>query len=302
MITPLRITHFRASAASLLPAACALALLAAPASAAKRVAPASAPAAAPAPPRTPSVPVAVKVTRVRPAREVLATMRFLRTNRDFFRARLDLLRATPVESSHGAEPVDPRFLAWRDLLASAQAAGDSVAAAADADQRRTLFASVTDLGALETQLDQMDRLLAAQRVRLASLEADFAGLQRTALAVVVSGAPASGLPGALELAFDDGTRVDVPLDDAQRATLAGGGVLEVFHGLIEPREQSFALTLGAAAADTGFVTLSPEKDRLTFLRLDLSGAGTANGAAGIVATTWPHDAAPDLDRERANRP
>lgn len=302
MTTSIRTDRFRASAASILPAACALALAVSPAAAKRATPPATAAPAPAAAPRTPSVPVAVKVTRVRPAREVLATMRFLRTNRDFFRARLDLLRATPVESSHGAEPVDPRFLAWRDLLASAQAAGDSVAAAADADQRRTLFASVTDLGALETQLDQMDRLLAAQRVRLASLEADFAGLQRTALAVVVSGAPASGVPGALALSFDDGTRVDVPLDDAQRATLAGGGVLEVFHGLIEPREQSFALTLGAAAADTGFVTLAPEKNRLTFLRLDLAGADAANGAAGIVATTWPHDAAPDLDRERTNRP
>jgi hypothetical protein len=247
----------------------------------------------------------VRVERVRPAREKLPTLRFLRTNREFFRSRLDRLRETPLAVREGAQDIDPRYLAWRDMLAAVRAAGDSVALAEDADQRRELFASVADLHQLEAQLDAMDRLLADQRVRLASLEEDFAGHQRTALAVVVSGWPHGDAPSELSLSLDDGTRLALPLSSEQRSALAEGGVLELFHGLIEPREQSFAIALSGtrwAAADSGFVTLSPERDRLTFVRLDLSGVAPESGAGGIVASTWLHDDAPDADRERSNRP
>jgi len=252
--------------------------------------------AAPVPVRAadPDAPVPVRVEAARPRREALPTLRFLRTNLDFFRARLDRLRERALAERGSAQPIDPRFLAYRDLLASVRAAGDSVAAAADADQRRVLFASVTDLGQLERELDGVDRLLAAQRARLGALQADFAGQQRTALAVLVSGGARGDLPPALALVFDDGTRVDVPLPSEQRAALAAGGVLEVFHGLIEPREQVFAVALAradGASADSAFVTLTPEPDRLTFLRLDLAGAPA--GAAGLTATTWRHADAPE---------
>jgi hypothetical protein len=242
---------------------------------------------------------------VRPAREKLPTLRFLRTNREFFRTRLDLLRETPLSRREGAQDIDPRYLAWRDMLAAVRAAGDTVAAAEDADQRRVLFASVTDLGQLEAQLDAMDRLLAGQRTRLTSMQEDFAGHQRTALAVVVSGWPGGEAPTGLSLAFDDGTQLSWPLSPEQRASLAGGGVLEMFHGLIEPREQSLAIAIEGGrwtAPDSGFVTLDPQRDRLTFLRLDLSGVGADSGATGIAATRWLHDDQPDADRERTNRP
>jgi hypothetical protein len=262
-------------------------------------------AASPARAATDTTPAPVRVERVRPAHESLPTMRFLRTNREFFRTRLDLLRETPLTRRDGAQDIDPRFLAWRDMLAAVRAAGDTVTAAEDADQRRTLFASVTDLGQLEAQLDAMDRLLADQRVRLASLQADFAGHQRTALAVVVSGWPRGEAPTSLALALEDGTQLSLPLSAEQRASLAGGGVLELFHGLIEPREQSLAIAIAGgpwAAADSGFVTLEPARDRLTFLRLDLSGVGGNSGATGIAASTWLHDDVADLDREHTNRP
>jgi hypothetical protein len=249
-------------------------------------------------------PTPVRVGRQRPPKEPLPTMRFLRANREFFRSRLDLLVTRPIQVREGASAIDPRFLAYRDMVAAAGAAGDSLTLAADEDRRRTLFASVTELGGLEAQLDELDRVLAAQRVRLASLQQDFAGHQRTALAVVVSGWPKDGAPDSLALVLDDGTRLDVPLATGPRASLAAGGVLEVFHGLIEPREQSIAIAaIGrGAAADSGFVTLDPEHDRLTFLRLDLSNMTPGSAASSIAATSWVYDDLPDADRERSREP
>lgn len=252
-----------------------------------------------------TAPATVRVERVRPAHESLPTLRFLHTNREFFRSRLDLLRETPVTRHDGATAIDPHFLAWRDMLDGVRAAGDTVAVAEDANQRRVLFASVTDLGQLEGQLDAMDRMLAAQRVRLASMQEDFAGHQRTALAVVVSGWPRTEAPTSLALVLDDGTQLSLPISPEQRAALASGGVLELFHGLIEPREQSLAVAIAGGrwtAPDSGFVTLEPQRDRLTFLRLDLSAVGADTGAGGIAASTWLHDDRPDADRERTNRP
>jgi hypothetical protein len=244
----------------------------------------------------------VRVERVRPLKENLPTLRFLRSNREFFRSRLDLLITRPLAQHPEAGAVDPRFLTYRDAIATAGVAGDSLVAAADADRRRTLFASVTELGSLEAQLDQLDRILAAQRERLGALETDFAGHPRTALAVVVSGWPKGVAPASLAFDLDDGTHLDVPLGTGERASLANGGVLQAFYGLIEPREQSIAIAFGGGAADSGYVTLEPAHDRLTFLRLDLSHVDTASGASGITASTWAYDDPPADDRERAPRP
>lgn len=236
-------------------------------------------------------PASVRVERVRPSRPKLPTLRFLKTNRDFLRSRLDLLREKPLEDHSGARDMDPRFLAYRDMVASARTAGDSVAIAADADQRRQLFASVTELGTLENQLDQLGRLLADQRMRLTVLQEDFTGHQRSALAIVLSGAPAGEAPAGLAILRDDGTSVSVQLSDEERASLAQGGVLEISHALVEPREQVFEIAFegGAwSAAPHGYVTLAPERDRLTFLRLDLTSASAASGAAGLAASTWIH--------------
>jgi hypothetical protein len=244
----------------------------------------------------------VKVERVRPLKENLPTLRFLRANREFFRSRLDLLMTRPLDQRQEPGAIDKRFLTYRDGIAAAGAAGDSLVAAADADRRRTLFASVTELGALESQLDEIDRLLAEQRARLGSLEADFAGHPRTALAILVSGRPDRPTLASLALSLDDGTRLEVPLTAGERTSLANGGVLQAFYGLIEPREQSIAIAIGAGASDSSYVTLEPAQDRLTFLHLDLSGVDAANGAAGITASTWAYDDEPADDSERAPRP
>ena len=235
----------------------------------------------------------VRVDRVRPRREKNPTLRFLKANREFLRARFDMLRQGPGSHSGGAGSIDPRFLAYQRMILEARSAGDSLAAADESEKRHKLFQSVTELGMLETQLDQMDRLLAQQRSRLGVLQADFAGRQRTTLAIVVTGFPGQEPLSTLGLKFEDGDSLEVQLSPEQCQSLRQGGILEVFHGLVEPREQVFQIVLGAAgrtATTAGWITLDPERDRLTFLRLDLAPAHLSDRAASMTASTWVLDA------------
>jgi hypothetical protein len=235
----------------------------------------------------------VKVERIRPRREKHPTLRFLKENRDFIRARYDLLKEKPIHRQGAADAIDPRFLAYQRMLSEILAANDSLAAAEEARARRELFTSVTELGRLEEQLDLMERLLAEQRTRLGVLQADFTGRQQTALAIVVSGYPHDAAVSALTLRLDGGATIAVPLSPEQCESLRHGGMLQVFHGLVEPREQVVEVALGGdgwPAQDAGFVTLDPERDRLTLLRLDLSPAQPARGASSMLASTWLHDA------------
>jgi hypothetical protein len=264
---------------------------------------------APAPARPASdgaaEPVPVRVERVRPRPEKRPTLRFLKANRDFLSARFERLRERPVPSGGDAAGIDPRFLAYQRLLAEARASADSLAAAEREREGHALFASVTELGGLESELDLMDRLLAAQRARLDTLQSDFAGRQRTALFVVVSGWPAGGAVERLTVRLEDSTTVSVPLDADEQTALRQGGWLEVFHGLVEPRPQVLELAVGGAgwpAGDAGWVSLEPARDRLTFLRLDLSEAEPAAGASTVAATTWLHDASLPASPEPGSAP
>ena len=257
--------------------------------------PAAAAPAAPDPARVPGAATEVKVERIRPRREKLPTLRFLKDNRAFFRARLDLLRATPVDRRNGAEAIDPRFLAYPDMLAAIGATRDSVAAAEEARKAHELFASIHDLGDLESQLDRLERALGDQRARLGTLQQDFVGLQRTALAIVVSGYPRAAEVSSVAITLEDGATTTVPISVEQRDALRRGGVLQIFHGLVEPRAQVLELGLGGdhgAMPDSAFVTLEPPRDRLTLLRLDLSPVQPAAGATGILASTWLQDVEP----------
>jgi hypothetical protein len=238
----------------------------------------------------------VKVERVRPKREKFATLRFLKENADFIRSRFDRLRETPTGSDGEAQEIDPRFLAYRQMLADVFASRESIAVADNARERQELFASITDLGALESQLDQMDRLLAAQRSRLGVLQADFTGRQQTALMVVLSGYPSDADVSTVGITLEGGDTLSIPLSPEQRTGLRQGGILQIFHGLIEPREQVLEVSLGGArwpTGDSGFVTLDPSRDRLTFLRLDLATLKSTLGATSLTATTWLHDGTPD---------
>ena len=127
-------------------------------------------------------PIEVRVQRVKPDRPKLPILRFLAANRDYLRAELDRLRVSHVRVRGEAAAIDPRFLRYGEMVAAAHAAGDSAAAADSARAGRELFASVTELGGLEDELDLLDRALARQRERLGVLQADYAGEQRTSLA------------------------------------------------------------------------------------------------------------------------
>jgi hypothetical protein len=235
----------------------------------------------------------VRVERATPRAARLPTLTFLRDNRDFLRASLDATRQRTMARGGSAGAVDPRFMAYRDLMAHATAAGDSMARAESKRRTRELLASVTELAQLETQLDQFDRTLDDQRVRLALLQRDFTGDQRTALAIVLSGYPSRVSLSSVTLALDDSTSVRIPLTETQVAALKGGGVVQVFHGYVEPREQLVRVGLpgvGDEAGDAGYVTLDPARDRLTMLKLELSQVEAGDGALGLRATTWLNDA------------
>jgi hypothetical protein len=229
-------------------------------------------------------PTAVRVQRVKPDHPKLATLRFFGANRDYLRAELDRLRTNAVRVKGDATAIDPRFLAYGEMIAAANAAGDSAASADSARSGRELFASVTELGGLESELDQMDRAMARQRDRLGVLQRDFAGEQRTALAVVLSGWPGDAAPPSLVISLDDGTQQTVSLTPEQRDALRAGGAVQVMHRLVEPREQVIGVTLAGAPAP-GWLEFEPVRDRLNLLRLDLSRL-VSNDAADLAATTW----------------
>ena len=229
------------------------------------------------------------VERERPVREKLPTLQFLRANRDFIRARFDRLREESRVERAPAADLDPRFLEYRRLLAQIAAGKDSVTRASDARERQGVFTSVEELAGLERELDLMERLLDAQRARLTELQADFAGRQRTELNVVVTGNTLAGRVDSVRVTLEDGSSVASALTDTQRGSLIHGGALEVFRGLAEPREQVVEVTLmgeGWSATGPGFVTLEPARDRLTFLKLDLSQASPARGIGSLTASTW----------------
>lgn len=234
----------------------------------------------------------VKVETVKPAREKHSTLRFLKENRDFIRARFDLLRERPLERHGGADALDPRFLAYQAMLSEILAAEDSLAVADDAERRRELLESIRDLGDLETRLDLLERLLAEQRERLAALQEDFTGRQRTALVVVLSGFPAAADPETLSITVADAATVVVALHPEERDALRRGGVVQVFHGFVEPREQVIGIDLAGAgwpSGHPGYVTLVPPRDKLTFLEIDLSNAIPHAGTPSVRASTWLHD-------------
>ncbi len=236
----------------------------------------------------PATATEVRLERIKPEKEKFQTLRFLKGNRDFVRRRFDLLQEKTVAGTGEAGPIDPRYLEYSKMLASILADQDSVTRARTAQDRLTLLASITELGQLETQLDQMDRLITAQRARLGILQTDFTGRQKTALVVVASGWPVDAVLDGITVALEDGSRVTVTLTDAQRASLRDGGVIEVFHEFVEPREQAIELTLAGnrwSVPEPAYVTLDPSRDRITFLHLDLSRVGQS-GAPGMSARMW----------------
>ena len=142
----------------------------------------------------PPSPEPVKVERIKTKKEKHPTLRFLKANLDFIRGEIDRLRESTVDRDDEAAELDPRFLALQDMLHQIIAARDSIASESEELEAREFLASVTELGELEGQLDLMESLLEEQTGRLARLQEDFTGRQRTALLVLVRGWPAVGSP------------------------------------------------------------------------------------------------------------
>lgn len=235
----------------------------------------------------------VKVERLKPKKEEHPTLQFLKENRDFIRARFDLLREKTHARQRDAADIDPRFLAYQKMLAEIHTARESVVVANSQQQRPELFASITQLGAVESRLDVMEHLLADQRARLGVLQADFTGDQQTALVVVVTGQPTDAGLAGIGIALDDREPLSVALSPEQRAALERGGAVEVFHGFVEPREQVIKISVAGdrwTTSEAGYATLDPTRDRITLLRLDLSGMDAGRGAPSIQASTWLHSA------------
>ena len=231
----------------------------------------------------------VTVESVRPKRTKYQTLRFLKENKGFVRERLDLLRQKLSERGVPADEIDPRYLAYGKIWQEIKAADDSLVAADAARGRLELLDSVVALEQLETELDRMDSLLAGQRDRLEILQNDFATHQKTSLLILLSGSPPGIALSELAITMEDGSTIRVALTPEQMASLARGGVAQLFHGFVEPRQQIFGIALKGDAwpePSVGYVQIEPGLDRLTFLRLDASTLTQAGGAPSLRATTW----------------
>lgn len=214
---------------------------------------------------------------------------FLRENRVFLRAELDRLRQLVKSTGEGtAEVLDARLLRLREMAAAVAAARDTTGDAAAALAARERLESVAEIAALESHLDLLESLTAAQKQRLAWLEGDFLGQQRTALVIVVGGFAGRQAPDSLTVGEGDRSW-RVAFTPGQRQALEQGGIAQVHHAFVEPRMHEFSLVFtggGWEAAEPVVIPVETPRDRLTFLEIDLGAAGPGRDADAPVAITW----------------
>ena len=134
----------------------------------------------------------------------------------------------------------------------------------------------------------MEKLLAEQQKRLLLLEEDFLGHQETALVILVKGLSGKRAPAAIVLSEDNDV-VRVELTPEQRTSLEQGGIAQIYHEFVEPREHVFAVSFTGKAwaeAETAAVSVEAARDRLTFLELDLSHLNRDREAGGLLTSVW----------------
>jgi hypothetical protein len=206
------------------------------------------------------------------------SLRFLKDHRVFVRSQLDRLRTQVTrEHTNGTQILDARYLKLQEMSAAIAAAQDTIGGEQARAAQQALLSSVTELGKLEASLDLMDSLLVDERARLLWLEKDFIGHQETALVIVIRGATLHDLPTGISIA-EENEVTHVTLSDADRASLAQGGIAQIYHEFVEPRAHALQVKLEGGAWDSrpaSVVTLDAPRDRLTFLELDLSSSVTA---------------------------
>ena len=217
------------------------------------------------------------------------SLQFLKDNRVFLRARLDLLSVSIKRTrSDEAEIIDERYLMLEAMSRAIAAARDTVSAEHSGITERELLGSVTELADLEAELDLMNKLLAEQRGRLLMLEQDFLGHQQTSLVIIVKGLRGKNVPESIAIT-EDNDIVRVPLTPEQRASLAQGGIAQIYHEFVEPREHVFGISFtGKGWVDEApvAVVLEAQRDRLTFLELDLSQLDRGREASGLLTSVW----------------
>ncbi|HEU4928713.1 MAG TPA: hypothetical protein VFU38_02700, partial [Candidatus Krumholzibacteria bacterium] len=211
------------------------------------------------------------------------SLKFLKDNRVFIRAQIDLLRVqTTRTQAERAAIIDSRYLALKEMSAAIAAASDTVSADSLLTAQRRLMASVAELAELERQMAKVEALLADHRTRLIAIEGDFLGHQETALVIVMRGFAGKHTPATVVIA-EDGEVVRVDLTVEQRTSLEQGGIAQVYHQFVEPRAHVFSVSFeggGWTAASTLPVTVDAVRDRLTFLSLDLSRLDPSREAMG----------------------
>jgi hypothetical protein len=231
----------------------------------------------------------VEIERIAEKEPKLETLRFLKENRGFFRAQLDLLRQTFGDRYFGeGDNLDPRSLMFQELLAAACAQEDSSTAAADRGRARTALESVTELAELENEMMRMEEMLLQQRNRLSLLEQDYREHQETALIVLLAGVPSSGVPDEVVFCEEGGDTYRVSLTSLDRTALAEGGLAQLFHAFVEPRELHFHVSVegeGWNGSSDQPVVVEPQRDKLNFLEINLSSLGS-NPPASIPARHW----------------
>ncbi len=249
---------------------------------------ANAPAGAANPPDE-EVTVHTEVKREKTKGPKHQSLKFLRDNRVFMRGQLDRLRLMTTLTRDGqAEMIDDRMLRLQELAAAIAAARDTVDVEAAATARRNLLDSVTRLGELENQLGLMENLLVDQKQRLQILEEDFLGQQETALVILLRGLPDGQAPQGVVLTEGNDV-LNVPLTTAQQVSLRNGGVAQIYHRFVEPRDHVYGVAFaGEAWASTApvEVPVTTDRDRITFVELDLSGLAPQPGDIGLVAKVW----------------
>ncbi len=231
----------------------------------------------------------IEVKRAEAKETKYSSLKFLKDNRVFIRAQLDLLRVqmTRTRADH-PQMLDQRYLLLKQMSAAIAAARDTVSAESLLTAQRQLMTSVTQLGELEVQLSTIEDLLAEHRTRLLGIEQDFLGRQETALVILVRGFTGKSAPATIVIQDqEDVVRVD--LTPEQRASLEQGGIAQVFHEFVEPREHVISVSFegnGWPAGSTLPITVDTVRDRLTFLGLDLSRLDPSREAMGLLTDVW----------------
>ncbi len=215
----------------------------------------------------------------------LNSLRFLRANRDFLRTRLDRLLQRPDPAGRGeADLLDNRHLLLRSIMAEIDAARDSVRSENIALERRELLDSIDHLAKLDSQLTLMDRLLDDQEGRLRVIDEDLRGNQNTALIILLKGLPPDFEPEAIHIDESGGPSLRVSLAVETRAALRRGGIAQIYHEYVEPREHELRIGLGGRG-EISFLVDTP-LDQLSFLQLDLAHVVDSGDLNGIRARVW----------------